>query len=146
MCLYGLLDFELFCRENGNRVPFICNYLNLTFHWKLAEGLKKWRVIKKRHKNNKNNEKITGFHNSFSLISSFASGYFPFLISLFFLVFTSEMYTATSVLPCHKSPCCCQSPVTTPNMNFQFADSNLFSPLPSFFQLFSSVMGKRKSL
>lgn len=30
LCLYGGVDLELFCRENGNRVPFLCNYLNLT--------------------------------------------------------------------------------------------------------------------
>lgn len=85
---------------------------------KTCRRLEELKDNKKRHKNNKNNEKITGFHNSFPLISSLAPGYFPFLISLFFLVFTSEMYTTTSVLTCHKSLCCCQPLVPAPNMNF----------------------------
>ena len=103
---------------------------------KTCRRLEELKDNKKRHKNNKNNEKITGFHNSFSLISSLAPGYFPFLISLFFLLFTSEMHTTTSVLPCHKSLCCCQPTPKPKHELSQFANNSLFSPFPCLFQFF----------
>lgn len=109
---------------------------------KTCRRLEERKDNKKRHKNNKNNEKITGFHNSFSLISSFAPGYFPFLISLFFLVFTSEMHTTTSGLPHHKS-LLLPAPQPSPKHELsQFSINSLFSPFPCLFQ-FSTLMGKK---
>lgn len=87
--------------------------------------------------------KITGFHNSFFLISSLASGYFPFLISLFFLVFTSDMYTTTSVLPCHEF---LLLPAPCPSLKHelpQFVNNSLLFPFPCLFQFFSTLMGKK---
>lgn len=110
---------------------------------KTCRRLEELKDNKKRHKNNKNNEKITGFHNSFSLISSLASGYFPFSISLFFLVFTSEMCTTTSVLQCHNSLCCCQPPVPAPNMNFHSLPITASFLLSYLFQFLSTFMGKK---
>lgn len=78
---------------------------------KTCRRLEELKCDKERHKNNMNNEKITGFHNSFSLISSLAPGYFPFLIKFFSLYLPKR---CTQPHQCFLA----SSPIPAPNMKF----------------------------